>query len=113
MKRGEVYFVNLDPAMGREQYGTRPVVVVSSDAVNRLPLVVTVVPGTNAANVRGNYPSNVFVPADESGLPLDTVFPCFQVRALDHGRFPTQPDSHLTPSRMTEIDAALRYVLGL
>ena len=45
VQRGEVYFVDLNPAIGREQRGRRPVVVVSRDSLNRLPLVVVVVPG--------------------------------------------------------------------
>jgi mRNA-degrading endonuclease toxin of MazEF toxin-antitoxin module len=43
--RGEIYFVNLSPVQGREQAGTRPVLVLSIDAINHLPLVVTVVVG--------------------------------------------------------------------
>lgn len=42
IKRGEIYFVSLDPVNGREQAGNRPVLVVSSDAINAQPLVVTV-----------------------------------------------------------------------
>ena len=113
MRRGEVYFVDLDPVIGREQHGTRPVVLVSIDRINRLPLVVTAVPGTDAANVRGNHPSNVFVPAGEAGLTLDTIFLCFQARSLDHSRFPEQPVGQLSATRMEQIEDALRYVLGL
>ncbi len=46
IRRGEIYFVDLDPIRGREQAGRRPVLVLSIDAINRLPLVVTVVIGT-------------------------------------------------------------------
>lgn len=113
MRRGEVYFVNLDPIVGREQQGTRPVAVVSIDRINRLPLVVTVVPGTDAANVRGNHASNVLVPAGEAGLSMDTVFLCFQARALDHSRFTDPPVGQLSAVRMEQIEAALRHVLGL
>jgi mRNA-degrading endonuclease toxin of MazEF toxin-antitoxin module len=42
IKRGQIHFASLDPVRGREQAGSRPVLVVSSDAINRLPLVVTV-----------------------------------------------------------------------
>ena len=45
ISRGQIYFVNLSPTEGREQAGYRPVLVVSVDAINRLPLVVTVVVG--------------------------------------------------------------------
>lgn len=72
--RGEIYFVNLSPVRGREQMGTRPVLVLSIDAINQLPLVVTVVVGTKGANLTRDYPTNVRVPPAESGLPLETVF---------------------------------------
>jgi len=48
VERGEIYFVFLDPAFGREMggYKTRPVVVFSVNDINKQPLAVTVVPGT-------------------------------------------------------------------
>jgi mRNA interferase MazF len=42
IKRGQIYFVTLDPVQGREQAGKRPVLVLSIDEINDLPLVVTV-----------------------------------------------------------------------
>jgi mRNA interferase MazF len=36
--RGDIYLVNLNPVKGREQAGQRPVLVLSIDAINRLPL---------------------------------------------------------------------------
>ncbi len=51
IRRGDIYFVNLDPAQGTEQAGTRPVVVLSIDTLNDSPLVVTVVPGTRGDHI--------------------------------------------------------------
>jgi mRNA interferase MazF len=51
IQRGDVYYVNLNPVEGREQAGQRPVLVLSIDAINRLPLVVTVVVGTQGENI--------------------------------------------------------------
>jgi mRNA interferase MazF len=113
MQRGEIYFVGLDPVLGREQAGPRPALVVSIDALNRRPLVAVVVPGTDRANVAVDFPSNVRVPAADSGLSKETVFLCLQVRALDHGRFPRQPAGALGPYWMDKIEEALRYCLGL
>jgi mRNA interferase MazF len=116
IKRGEIYFVSLDPARGREQAGRRPVLVVSSDSVNAQPLVVTVVAGTVSRNVSRNYPTNIRITATESGLPKDTVFLCFQVRSLDHARFQEPRASRagvLPPKRMAEVEDALRRVLVL
>lgn len=112
ISRGSVYFVDLDPTHGREQAGRRPVLVVSVDSINRQPLVVTVVVGTDAANIPRDYPTNVRVPARESGLPRDTAFLCFQVRSLDPSRF-GPPSGVLPEARMAEVSQALRLVLGL
>ncbi|MGH7829859.1 MAG: type II toxin-antitoxin system PemK/MazF family toxin [Candidatus Binatia bacterium] len=104
---------------GREQAGYRPVLVVSVDAINRQPLVITVVVGTSAKNILRDYPTNVRVTAKESGLATDTVFLCFQIRSLDPARF-LDSKTHrpnlagtMPPSRMTEVENALRLVLGL
>ncbi len=112
ISRGSIYFVNLEPTLGRERAGRRPVLVVSVDAINRQPLVISVVVGTDAAKIPRDYPTNVRVPARESGLPRDTVFLCFQIRALDPSRF-GPPAGTLPEARMAEVDQALRLVLGL
>lgn len=111
--RGEIYFVKLQPAKGREQRGKRPVLVVSSDAINTKPLVVTVVVGTRGENVPVDYPSNVRVSAEDSGLPKETVFYCFQLRSLDPARFIGAPAGRLSAARMEEVDRALRLCLDL
>lgn len=46
IQRGEIYFVDLNPTQGREQAGRRPVLVISINGINKLPLVITVIVGT-------------------------------------------------------------------
>lgn len=113
IRRGEIYFVKLDPVQGREQRGRRPVLVVSTDAINAQPLVVIVVVGTDAQNVPRDYPVNVRVTAAETGLPKDTVFLGFQLRSLDRSRFSQLPAGSLPAPRMRDMDNALRLTLGL
>lgn len=119
ISRGDIYFVNLDPTKGREQAGYRPVLVVSADAINQQPLVVTVVVGTDAKNVPRDYPTNVRVTARETGLPRDTVFLCFQIRSLDPSRFFDPKTKRpllagtLPQHRMKEINEALKLVFSL
>jgi mRNA interferase MazF len=111
--RGEIYFARLDPVRGREQSGTRPVLVVSDDAINGLPRVATVVVGTDGRNVAQDYPTNVRVSAADSGLPLETVFLCFQIRSLDPGRLSHPAAGRLDAATMHKVDDALRLCLGL
>lgn len=113
IQRGDIYFVNLNPVQGREQAGQRPVLVLSIDALNRLPLVVTVVVGTKGENIPRDYPTNVRVTANESGLPLETVFLGFQIRSLDARRFPPTPAGRLSGQLLEQVENAVRYCLGL
>jgi mRNA interferase MazF len=118
IRRGEIYFVNLNPTKGRKQRGRRPVLVVSVDAINSQPLVVAVVVGTDAKKVPRDYPVNVRLSAEETGLPQDTIFLCFQIRSLDASRFQDnksalRPAGNVQPERMLAVDKALRNVLGL
>jgi mRNA interferase MazF len=113
IQRGDIYFVNLNPVQGHEQAGYRPVLVLSIDALNRLPLVVTVVVGTKGTNVPRDYPTNVRIAPAESGLSLETVFLCFQVRSLDANRFPPTRAGQLSVQALERVEAAVRYCLGL
>ena len=113
VQRGEIYFVNLNPVQGREQAGHRPVLVLSVDAINRLPLVVTVVVGTKGENIARDYPTNVRVPTAESGLPLETVFLCFQLRSLDSNRFAGPPAGKVSGATLERVEASVRHCLGL
>jgi mRNA interferase MazF len=86
---------------------------LSIDAINRLPLVITVVVGTKGENISRSYQTNVRVSVDESGLPMETVFLCFQVRSLDAKRFPNKPAGKVSGETLQKIEDALRYCLGL
>ena len=113
IKRGDIYFVNLNPVKGREQAGRRPVLVLSVDAINNLPLVVTVIVGTKGENITRDYPTNVRVSAEDSGLPLETVFLCFQIRSLDARRFADEPAGKLSGESLKQVEDVVRYCLGL
>lgn len=81
MKRGEIWWVALDPVKGSEQQGRRPVMIVSADAFNALtgcPVVVPITSGGNFARVRG-----FAVSLDGHGLGTTGVVRCDQPRVLD------------------------------
>jgi mRNA interferase MazF len=120
IRRGEIYFATLDPVQGHEQAGRRPVLVISRDSINQAPLTVTVMVGSDSANYPKDYPTNVRVPARDSGLPKDTVFLGFQIRALDHSRFLDphskallRPSGRLSPAWMEAIEGAICHTLEI
>ena len=111
--RREIYFVNLNPVKGREQAGQHPVLVLSVNAINKLPLVVTVVVGTKGENISRDYPTNIRVSPEDSGLAIETIFLCFQIRSLDPKRFSDKPAGRVSDKVLEKIEAAVRYCLGL
>ena len=113
IERGEIYFVNLNPVKGREQAGQRPVLVMSIDIINRLPLVVTVVVGTKGANITRDYHTNIRLKPAETGLDSETVFLGFQIRSLDAKRFPDSATGRVSGAALKKVEAVIRYCLGL
>jgi mRNA interferase MazF len=84
ISRGQIYFVELGPVRGREiDDKRRPVLVLSINDLNSKPLVVTVVPGTKAANKSTHFRNVVLVaPTTTNGLLCETVFQCHQIKAV-------------------------------
>ncbi len=81
MERGDIYLVSLDPTSGHEQQGTRPVLVVSPFAFNRLTKLPIVVPITNGGNFTRT--AGFAVSLANSGTNTTGIIRCDQPRALD------------------------------
>ncbi len=111
VKRGEVWRADLTPVRGTEQSGVRPVLIVQTDRANPHSPHTIVVPFTSRFRQR-LLPSHVQVAAGEGGLTQDSVVLAEQIRVIEHSRLLVKL-GELSPSRMQEIDAALRTILEL
>jgi len=112
MNRGDVYEAVLNPAQGSEQAGTRPVVIVSRDAINRTSPVIIIVPLTKRANKTRILPSQVEIKKDEGGVTMDSVALCEQVRAIAVARL-SKAVGHLPNERIAQINGSLKIALDL
>lgn len=115
MRRGEIRWVDLDPARGAESNKRRPAVIVSNDGANttanRLGRgVVTVVPVT--ANVERIYPFQTALSARATGLPSDSKAQAEQVRPVAVERIGELIGS-LAGDDIAALDEALRLHLAL
>ncbi|MDR0588257.1 MAG: type II toxin-antitoxin system PemK/MazF family toxin, partial [Burkholderiales bacterium] len=54
MRRGDVYWVSLDPIAGHEQSGVRPVLVITPDAFNKVTKLPVVLPITTGGKFAKN-----------------------------------------------------------
>jgi mRNA interferase MazF len=112
VRRGDVYWAYLDPTVGSEQAGRRPVVIVSRDAIHNSSSVAVVVPLTNRNNKQHIYHSQIEIRRGEAGLKTDSVALCEQVRAISQERL-RDFLGHLSVARIAQVDAALRIALDL
>lgn len=115
MRRGEIWHVNLDPARGSEADKHRPAIIVSNDAANSTAEqlgrgVITVVPVSSS--LRRVYPFQVLLPADETGLRVDSKALAEQVRTVDAQRL-TKHIATVPLNLMAALDDALRLHLSL
>ncbi len=109
--RGDVVLCDLNPVVGTEQAGIRPVVIVQIDRANAASPHTIMAPFTTKIH-RALLPSHVFIPAGVGGLSQDSVVLCEQIRVIDKRRI-IKVLGHLDDSYMQEIAKALRTILGL
>jgi len=112
VQRGDIVLVELDPAQGSEQRGTRPCLVVQNDIGNANAPTTIVVPFTTSFGDQ-LYPFEVFVPADECVLREDSVALCSQLRTISVEHRVIENLGAIPSSRISDVDSALEYSLGL
>ncbi|MEA5516496.1 type II toxin-antitoxin system PemK/MazF family toxin [Nodularia sp. UHCC 0506] len=111
MKRGEIYFANLSPAVGSEMDKRRPVLIVSNDANNNASNTVTIVPITS--NLNRVYPFEVLLNPEDSGLSKPSKVQAQQVRTISKQRILGDMVGCLSQDFIELVDAALKLHLGL
>ena len=110
INRGDLYSACLDPVVGSEQGGIRPVLVIQNDVGNRYSPTVIVLAVTGQVN-KARLPTHVPVLAGENGLQKDSVILAEQIRTLYKRRLRERIGS-IGPEIMEQVSQALRISLG-
>jgi mRNA interferase MazF len=110
IRTGEIWLAELDPTVGREQGGRRPVVVVSSDGFHSLPIdMIMVVPLTGHDRGLVTQPP---IANDRAGLSRVSFARPEDLRAIDARRLQRRL-GQVSPDELAEIRKVLRYFLDL
>ncbi len=114
MRRGEVWWADLEPRSGSEQRGRRPVLVVSHDAFNQTQawLSVIVVPISTSARQALRGPTSVPVGGGLPGLAVGSVGLCHQVTTLDRRKL-TRCLGAVSAQDLDAIHAGLKVAMNL
>jgi len=111
ISRGDLYSACLDPVVGSEQGGIRPVLVIQNDVGNRYSPTVIVLAITGQVN-KARLPTHVPVAAEGTGLQKDSVILAEQIRTLDKRRLRERIGT-LKPEVMDRVTNALKISLNV
>ena len=110
IKKGDVYFASLNPIVGSEQDGERPVVVVQNNLANKHSPTIIVVPITTVLK-KMELPTHIPINKNRF-LKKDSMILVEQIRAIDKKRLKAYL-GHLKPEQMKLVDSAIVNAVDL
>lgn len=108
--RGEIYYADLNPVVGSEQGGIRPVLILQNEVGNWFSPTV-IVAAMTAKGSKTHLPTHVAVGTD-SGLRRPSIVLAEQVRTIDKSRLLERVGT-LSPEKQEQVDRALRISFAL
>jgi mRNA interferase MazF len=102
MNQYDVYLADLNPTVGREQFGTRPVLIISNNYENLLD-VATIIPITSLKDGRKIYPNELLL---QNQLEKPSILLCQQIRTISKKRLVkklTSIDNYITQKKIVDI----------
>ena len=109
IKRGDIYFADLNPVVGSEQGGVRPVLTIQNDKGNRHSPTVIVAPIT--ARNKPDMVTHVLL-KELSGLKKTSIVLLEQIRTIDRKRLGDYIGM-VTDVQMAAVNHAITISLGL
>lgn len=109
VKRGDVFYADLDPIIGSEQGGIRPVLVVQNNVGNKYSPTVVVLPISSAKKI--NMPTHIHIFGSKM-LPNDSVILAEQIRTIDRNRLKNYVGS-VGLEIMKKVDMAMKISIGV
>jgi mRNA interferase MazF len=112
----KIFSADLNPVIGSEQKGIRPVLIISDDDYSNVMPMVTAIPFTSLKAGRNIYPNEVLITRQDNqktGLPYDSILLVHQIRTISKKRLLTILGSIENMAAQEKINEALRIHLNL
>lgn len=110
VKRGDVYYADLDPVIGSEQNGHRPIIVLQNDIGNLYS--PTTIAAMVTSSQKKKLPTHVHVIDESSGLTDDSIVMLEHIRTIDKQRLGSMI-GHISAETMELIENAALCSLGI
>lgn len=107
--RGDIFYADLSPAVGSEQGGCRPVIILQNNVGNKHAPTTIVAPITSRLSKK---PLPTHITFNGCGLPKDSVILMEQIRTIDKRRLKTKMGC-LTNEKWEVVNEAIKVSLGL
>ena len=111
VQRGDIFIADLNPVVGSEQGGIRPVVIVQNDRGNRCSPTVICAAMTSRLG-KNDLPTHVWVSARDSGLRSDSLVLCEQIRTIEKKRLKGRA-GRIAGLALARVDEALLAAMGI
>lgn len=111
IKRGDIFYANLDPVIGSEQSGERPVLIIQNDIGNKhSPTVICA--AITSQMYKAKLPTHIAIKSNEYNLAVDSIVLAEQIRTIDKSRL-KEKICRLDNNMIKKVDRALAISLDL
>ena len=111
IKRGDIFYAELNPVVGSEQGGTRPVLIISNDIGNSHSPTVIIAAITGRTQTKAKLPTHTEV-KDVEGLDRNSIILLEQIRTIDKQRLKNHMGT-MPNNIMARVDKALAISLAM
>ena len=111
IKRGDIFYVDLNPIKGSEQAGRRPVIIIQNNVGNEMSPTVIIAPLTTKKFSK-EYPTNVHIKKGTASLKEDSIILLSQIRTIDKNRL-ERKIGVISGEFLNKVDEAIKISLGL
>ena len=111
VKRGDVFYADLNPVVGSEQGGVRPVLIIQNNIGNKYSPTVIIAAITSKID-KAKLPTHVEIEADSIQIEKDSGILLEQIRTIDKKRLQRRV-TRLNEETLEKVDKAIEISLGL